>query len=87
MRNYGRNHETEALFSGGLDSILAVKLMLEQGIDVEAINFTSPFFMFKGGKGKSETEAVKAAQELHIPIKVVDLGIEFLENMNSTRPR
>ncbi len=74
-----------ALFSGGLDSILAVKLMLEQGIDVEAINFTSPFFMFKGGKGKSETEAVRAARELHIPIKVVDLGIEFLEMIS--RPK
>jgi hypothetical protein len=68
-----------ALFSGGLDSILAVKLMLAQGIDVEAINFTSPFFMFKGGKGKSETEAVKAARELGIPVRVVELGVDFLE--------
>ena len=31
------------LLSGGLDSTLAAKLMLEQGIDVLAINFTSPF--------------------------------------------
>jgi len=74
-----------ALFSGGLDSILAVKLMLEQGIDVQAVNFTSPFFMFKGGKGKSETEAVRAARELHIPIKVVELGIEFLEMISKPK--
>ena len=32
-----------ALLSGGLDSTLAVKIMLEQGIDVEAVNFTTPF--------------------------------------------
>ena len=31
------------LLSGGLDSTLAAKLLLEQGIDVLAINFTSPF--------------------------------------------
>ncbi len=32
------------LLSGGLDSTLAAKLMLEQGIDVHLINFISPFF-------------------------------------------
>jgi len=31
------------LLSGGLDSTLAAQLMLEQGIEVYAINFTSPF--------------------------------------------
>jgi tRNA-specific 2-thiouridylase len=30
-----------ALFSGGLDSALAVKVLLEQGIAVEAVNFTT----------------------------------------------
>ena len=28
-----------AMFSGGLDSILAIKLILNQGIEVEALNF------------------------------------------------
>jgi tRNA U34 2-thiouridine synthase MnmA/TrmU len=32
-----------ALISGGLDSTLAVKVLLEQGIQVEAVNFTTPF--------------------------------------------
>ncbi len=32
-----------ALLSGGLDSILATKLILEQGIDVEAVNFLTVF--------------------------------------------
>ena len=31
------------LLSGGLDSSLAVKLVLDQGLDVEAVNFVSPF--------------------------------------------
>ncbi|RLF40465.1 MAG: hypothetical protein DRN12_05350 [Thermoplasmata archaeon] len=31
------------LLSGGLDSSLAVKLMLDQGINVYALNFITPF--------------------------------------------
>lgn len=31
------------LISGGLDSTHAAKLILEQGIKVHAVNFTSPF--------------------------------------------
>ena len=33
-----------SLFSGGLDSILAVKLIQEQGIDIEGVTFETPFF-------------------------------------------
>ena len=33
-----------ALFSGGLDSILAVKVIQEQGIEVIPLNFVSPLF-------------------------------------------
>ena len=32
-----------ALLSGGLDSTLAVKLVLDQEIEVEAMNFVTPF--------------------------------------------
>jgi tRNA-uridine 2-sulfurtransferase len=35
-----------ALFSGGLDSILAARLIMEQGIEVEAIQFVTPFFNY-----------------------------------------
>ena len=31
------------LLSGGLDSTLAVKMMIDQGIDVTVLNFTTPF--------------------------------------------
>jgi len=41
-----------ALLSGGLDSTLAVKLILDQGIDVVAMNFASPFCLCgRGGCG------------------------------------
>jgi tRNA U34 2-thiouridine synthase MnmA/TrmU len=63
------------LLSGGLDSTLAVKLLLDQGIDVEAINFVSPFCLCgKGGCGASGV-----AKEFGIPLKVVSVGEEYLK--------
>jgi tRNA U34 2-thiouridine synthase MnmA/TrmU len=49
-----------ALVSGGLDSMLAVKAILEQGIYVEAINFfvskaTPTLFVKKIKKSRNET--------------------------------
>ncbi|MGA7827946.1 MAG: hypothetical protein WCA04_09815 [Geobacteraceae bacterium] len=68
-----------ALLSGGLDSTLAVKVMLEQGIDVEALNFTSPFCTCTGKNAGCKSEAVRVAEELQIPIKVMNKGVEYLE--------
>jgi tRNA-specific 2-thiouridylase len=63
-----------ALFSGGLDSILAAKLILSQGIDVVAVNFVSPFCVCEKGSGVS-----KAAKHLGVPLKFVDVGDEYLK--------
>lgn len=68
-----------ALLSGGLDSTLAVKVMLEQGIDVEALNFTSPFCTCTGKNAGCKSEAIRVAEELDIPIKVMNKGNEYLE--------
>jgi tRNA U34 2-thiouridine synthase MnmA/TrmU len=63
-----------ALLSGGLDSTLAVKLVLDQGLIVEAIDFVTPFCLCrKGGCGASE-----AAQTFNIPLKVLSTGKEYL---------
>lgn len=63
-----------ALLSGGLDSTLAVKLVQEQGIEVVAVNFSSPFCLCaKGGCG-----AVGVAEQLKIPLKVVNVGEDYL---------
>ena len=37
------NKKAFALLSGGLDSALAVKMILDQGVEIEAVNFMSPF--------------------------------------------
>ena len=64
-----------ALFSGGLDSILAAKLILNQGIDVAAVIFVTPFHLRKnGGCGAAE-----AARQLGVPLKIVNVGDEYLK--------
>ncbi|HIJ87893.1 MAG TPA: hypothetical protein HPP97_09465 [Desulfuromonadales bacterium] len=68
-----------ALLSGGLDSTLAVKIMLDCGIEVEALNFTSPFCTCTGKNSGCKSEAVRVAQEFGIPIKVVHKGLDYLE--------
>jgi tRNA U34 2-thiouridine synthase MnmA/TrmU len=70
-----------ALISGGLDSTLAVKLILDQGLDVEAVNFVSPFCLCrKGGCG-----AVEVAKNLNIQLKTIKVGEEYLRIVR--RPR
>lgn len=58
-----------ALLSG-LDSVLAVKLIQGQGIKVVGLTFTSPFFGLR--------EARRAADLLGIPLRVVDIAVDFL---------
>jgi tRNA U34 2-thiouridine synthase MnmA/TrmU len=53
-----------ALFSGGLDSILAVKLIQEQGIEVKGVNFKTPFFA-TGGFKKSQIWLRKEYESLY----------------------
>ena len=74
-----------ALLSGGLDSTLAVKVMLEQGIEVEALNFTSPFCTCTGKNAGCKSEAIRVAEEFGIPIKVMTKGVDYLEVVRKPR--
>lgn len=71
-----------ALFSGGLDSTLAIRLIQEQGIEVIALNFVSHFF---GGKNE---KADNMAKQLGIKLEYVDfskLHTELVKNPPSGR--
>lgn len=43
-----RQYRAVSLISGGLDSMLATKAIMEQGVHVEGINFYTGFFVWKG---------------------------------------
>jgi tRNA-specific 2-thiouridylase len=74
-----------ALLSGGLDSTLAVKVLLDQGIAVEALNFTSPFCTCTGKNAGCKSEAVRVAGEFNIPIKVMHKGVDYLEMLRKPK--
>ena len=71
------------LLSGGLDSTLAVKMMLDLGIEVKALNFTSPFSTCTGKNSGNKSDAVRVAEEYNIPLKVIHKGLDFLEIVRS----
>jgi tRNA-specific 2-thiouridylase len=59
------------LFSGGLDSILAAKILMEQGIEVIPVFFKSYFF--------GPEIAQKSAKENGLKLKVIDFSKEHLK--------
>jgi tRNA-specific 2-thiouridylase len=66
------------LLSGGLDSTLAAKLMIEQGVEVVAVNFVSPFCTCTA-KGAGCASVVTAVRQLgNIPLQRFVLGDEYL---------
>ena len=73
------------LLSGGLDSTLATKLLLEQGIEVHAINFVSPFCTCtpKSAGCASILTAVKQLGD--IPLIRIALGDEYLNMVKNPK--
>jgi tRNA U34 2-thiouridine synthase MnmA/TrmU len=89
QQNGENNREEEkpravALLSGGLDSRLAVKMMLEQGIDVEAVAVKTPFCDFDCGKGCGQ-RVKETADELGIKLKTVYFGEEYVRMLKNPK--
>jgi hypothetical protein len=73
------NKKAVALLSGGLDSTLAVKLMIDQGIDVTAVHFTSVFCNCSPKKAGCKMHARKVAEEFAVPIIVIHKGMDYIK--------
>ncbi len=74
-----------ALISGGLDSLLAARLMLDQGIHVEGINFYTGFCVEghthairkKDKKKPKRNNALWSAEQLGIKLHIMDIIEEY----------
>ena len=67
-------YDALALFSGGLDSILACKVIQDQGLKVLGLHFITPFF--------GNPEKIKEWQELYgVEILPVDISREYIKMM------
>lgn len=66
-----------SLLSGGLDSILAAKVVLLQGIEVIGVTFETPFFSARNAK--------IAAAQIDIPLSVMNITEEHLEMLKAPR--
>ncbi len=71
-----------SLFSGGLDSICATRLVMQQNIEVLAIKFVSPFFGYDILK---DLEAYRAGikEKFGIDVTVVDISEDYLQMLRN----
>jgi hypothetical protein len=67
-----------ALLSGGLDSMLAIRLVQEQGIAVEALHFQTLFTCCRD-------DAAQAARELGVRLTVVSAQDDYLDLVRAPR--
>lgn len=65
------------LLSGGLDSMLATRLLQDQGIEVLGLCFQTPFF--------DSQKAQRAAAQLKIPLRIIDISEEHLQMVRGPR--
>jgi len=70
------------MLSGGLDSTLAAKLVLEQGIELVGVNFVSIFCTCTSKKKKESgciSEAQEVGKKLGIPVKTFPKGMDYFK--------
>ena len=65
------------LFSGGLDSQLAVCVLREQGIEARGVVFRSEFF--------DQRPSIRAAKALELPLETLDFNADILELLRAPR--
>jgi tRNA U34 2-thiouridine synthase MnmA/TrmU len=76
-----------ALVSGGLDSTLALALIREQGVEIEALNFSTGFCFtdhhraMKSPKHNLQNEALRAGADLGVPVTVVDISARYFDDV------
>ncbi|NPA95305.1 MAG: phosphoadenosine phosphosulfate reductase family protein [Thermodesulfobacteria bacterium] len=68
------------LFSGGLDSILACKVLQDQGVRVTALKFITPFFSYDlRHKERADAYREQVREKYGIHLEIVDITDEYLK--------
>ncbi|HEY72428.1 MAG TPA: hypothetical protein G4N99_04075 [Thermoflexia bacterium] len=79
-----KNEQIKAvgLLSGGLDSILATRVLLEQGIEVAALHFRTSFSYVERdralGREAGPSDVERAAAALGVELEIVDVFAEYV---------
>jgi len=89
----GTKHKIIHMFSGGLDSILAAKIMRDEGFEVIALHFYTGFndsverLLDRGPNGKWSPKpgVVNAAERLGVTLLPMDVGGDYLDIV--TKPK
>jgi tRNA-specific 2-thiouridylase len=76
-----RGKKAVALISGGLDSILAAKVVMEQGFEVLGLYCTSAFSKSYGQE--RDTHAVRVSKAVGMELRILDLGSEYIDLVRS----
>lgn len=71
------NRKAVALISGGLDSVLAAKVVMEQGFDIIGLYCTSAFSKSYGQE--QETHAAQVSKAIGIDLRIIDMGQEYID--------
>ncbi len=72
------------LFSEGLDSTLAVRVMQKQGIELIALSFVTPFSIENKDEKKNEI-IIERAKELNVELKLYEVGNDYLQIVKNPR--
>ena len=73
-----------ALFSGGLDSMLAARLVMEQGVETLALQFITPFFGYKY-KGREDEAALEFERMYGIRGIVIDVSKDYIAMLRNPK--
>jgi tRNA-uridine 2-sulfurtransferase len=74
-----------ALYSGGLDSTLAVLQMMKYGVEIEAITFLTHFGCDATDKSSCGSDPYPAAEKFGFKVKLAHLGQRFFDIVKNPR--
>jgi tRNA U34 2-thiouridine synthase MnmA/TrmU len=79
-----RKRKAFSLLSGGLDSLLATRLIMAQGIEIVGLHFITPFFGY-GEKGRETAYIERMRSDFGIEARVIDVGEEYFQILRHPR--